>query len=317
MTKILISGGTGFVGANLIHKLIKTKNEIHVLVRTTSDLWRIKNIQKKINIHKVDLLESKKLKNIIKTINPETVYHLAAYGIKHSESNLSKTLESNIIGTANLLSSLESLDNLCRVVNVGSQAEYGKQKKNQSCKETDFLNPITAYGIAKASQTYLCNYYFLKKYPITTLRIFSPYGMYEDKGRLVADIMLSLVRKEPLTISSPSITRDFIFVEDVVDALILAAKKPNIEGEIINIGTSKKLTINELIELCPNSSQLKFNLQFSETKKRPTDKMGGIGLSSNINRASELLKWKPKFTTFEALQKTHKWFKKNIDLYEK
>jgi nucleoside-diphosphate-sugar epimerase len=316
MTKILISGGTGFVGANLIHKLIKTKNDIHVLVRTTSDLWRIKNIQKKVTIHKVDLLESKKLKNIIKMINPEIVFHLAAYGTKRSESNLSKILESNIIGTTNLLSSLESSNNLTRIVNIGSQTEYGIQKNNQYCKETDFLNPIIPYGIAKAAQTYLCNYYFLKKYPITTLRVFSPYGMYEDKGRLVADIMISLVKKEPLTISSPSITRDFIFIEDVVDALILASKKSNIEGEIINIGTSKKLTINELINLCPNLSQLKFNLQFSETKKRPTDRMGGKGLSPNINKACELLKWKPKFTTSEALQKTHTWFKKNIDLYE-
>ena len=316
MTKILISGGTGFVGANLIHKLIKTKNDIHVLVRTTSDLSRIKNIQKKVTIHKVDLLESKKLKNIIKMVNPEIVFHLAGYGIKRSESNLSKILESGIIGTANLLSSLESSNNLTRIVNIGSQVEYGIQKNNQSCKETNFLNPVTPYGITKAAQTYLCNYYFLKKHPITTLRVFSAYGMYEDKGRLVTDIMLSLVRKEPLTISSPSITRDFIFIEDVVDALILASKKSNIEGEIINIGTSKKLTINELINLCPNSYQLKFNLQFSETKKRPTDKMGGKGLSANINKASDLLKWKPKFTTLEGLQKTHRWFKKNIDLYE-
>jgi len=316
MSKILISGGTGFIGANLIHKLIKTKNEIHVLVRTKSDLWRIKDIQKRVNIHKVDLLENKKLKNIVKEINPETVFHLAAYGIKRSESNLSKTLESNIIGAANLLSSLESLDNLTRIVNVGSQSEYGGLNENHSCKETDFLNPITPYGIAKAAQTYLCNYYFLKKYPITTLRVFSPYGMYEDKGRLVADIMLSLVQNSSLTISSPSITRDFIFVEDVVDALILASKKPNVEGEIINIGSSKKLTIGELIDLCPNSSQLKSSLQFSETKKRPLDKMGGKGLSANINKASGLLKWKPKFTTSEALQKTHRWFKKNIHLYE-
>ena len=66
MSKILISGGTGFIGANLIHKLIKTKNEIHVLVRTKSDLWRIKDIQKRVNIHKVDLLEIKKLKFTVK-----------------------------------------------------------------------------------------------------------------------------------------------------------------------------------------------------------------------------------------------------------
>jgi len=73
---------------------------------------------------------------------------------------------------------------------------------------------------------------------------------------------------------------------------------------------------NKLSDLCPNSSQLKSSLQFSETKKRPLDIMGGKGLSANINKASGLLKWKPKFTTSEALQKTHRWFKKNIHLYE-
>lgn len=316
MTKILITGGTGFMGANLVHKLSSSsKNQIHLLTRNSSNYWRINNIQEKLNIHKVDLLEQKKIERIVKKINPEIVFHMAVYGIRGSENDICKTVENNILGTINLFSALENSNNLKRIVNIGTQSEYGLKTNNRSCLETDPLKPITSYGIAKTAQTHFANFYFLKKLPVVTLRVFSPFGKYEDKGRLTTDIMLSLVNNTQLTISSPFITRDFIFIDDVINALIIASKKPKIDGEIFNIGSGHKYMIKEIIELSPNASQLKSNILFSETKKRPFDQMGGKGLVANINKANKILGWKPKFSIKDGLKKSYEWFEENNYLY--
>ena len=152
MSKILITGGTGFIGSNLIRQLISTRNEIHSINKNLNNFWRISDITEKINIHNVDLIDKTSLEKTIKKINPDIVFHLAAYGINYLEKNFSETLQTNLLGTYNLFSILSDQP-LKRIVNVGSVFEYGLPNTKLGFLETDCTNPLTLYGISKSAQT--------------------------------------------------------------------------------------------------------------------------------------------------------------------
>ena len=312
---ILITGGTGFIGANLIHKLSSSKNEIHLLARNTSKFWRLDNVQEKLVSHDVDLLNLEKLKKIIKKIEPEVIYHCAAYGIKPSEKNFYNLVDINVVGTFNLFSSLSDLGGVKRIVNLGSFFEYGTKSDKKSFVETDCVNPNTIYGISKVAQTNIARYFFISKnLPVSTLRIFSPYGMYEPKGRLISDIMISLFDKKILKISSTSTIRDFIFIDDVINAIVKSGKTSKINGEIINIGYGKCYSIKEILELVSELFGKKPEIAFDVSKKREFD-IAGIQPYSNIKKASSLLNWTPKHSIEEGLKKTYKWFESNFYRY--
>ncbi len=314
MTTILVTGGTGFVGSNLVRKLSLSKNKIHLLTRNSSNFWRIDDVKKKLDIHKVDIFDKKKLEIVIKKIDPKIVFHLAAYGIKRSENDISKTLDTNIIGTHNLFSILSN-QRVKRIVNVGSVFEYGQKLNNNGFLETDCLHPLTFYGITKAAQTNIANHFFkFRSLPVTTLRLFTPYGMFEEKGRLVTDIMFAIIKNKKLKISSPKSVRDFVFIDDVIEALIKASKTPNINGKVFNIGFGESNSVENIVKLSQNFSNYKIKTMITNNQKQDYDLLGGKGYA-NITKAKKILNWKPKYSLEEGLQKTYDWYQKNISLY--
>ncbi|WP_428324015.1 NAD-dependent epimerase/dehydratase family protein [Nitrosopumilus sp.] len=311
MTKILITGGTGFVGSNLVRRLAKSNNEIHLLTKKSSNFWRIKDIKKEMNIHKVDLCEKEKLKKIINKIKPEIIFHIAAYGVQHSENNMSKILESNIIGTFNLFSVLSN-QNIKRIINVGSVFEYGESNK-KNLSEIDCLRPSSFYEITKNTQTNMANYFFkFRSLPITTLRLFTPYGRFEKKGRLITDIMLSIINKKELKITSPKVARDFIFIDDVIDVMIKASKISNINGETFNIGFGKPHSVENIIKISEKIS----NQKIQTTIVNRVDKKSKRNGYANINKAKKILNWKPKYSIEKGLKKSYGWYEKNISYYQ-
>ncbi len=314
MTIILITGGTGFVGSNLVRKLSSSKNEIHLLIRNSSDTWRIEDIKNKLNIHEVDLLNKKKLETTIKKIQPKIGFHLAAYGIRQFENDIYKTLETNLIGTFHLFSILSN-QHVKRVVNVGSVFEYGEKSSNSGFLETDCLQPLTFYGITKTAQTNIANHFFkFRSLPVTTLRLFTPYGMFEEKGRLVTDIMLAIIKNKTLKISSPKSVRDFVFIDDVVEALIKASKTPNINGKVFNIGLGEPNSVENIVKISQNFPNYKIKTMITNNQKQDYD-LFGAKRYANITKAKKILNWKPKYSIEEGLKKTYHWYQKNISLY--
>ena len=312
MSKIVITGASGFVGANLAQNLSKTKHQIHVLTRKKSKLWRLEDIKTKLNIHKVTLDNSKALKKKLLEIEPKFVFHCATYGVLPSQTNFSKLIKTNLIGTYNLLQALEECNKLSKLVNLDSSFVYGK--KNNSIKENQIAEPITPYGIVKLSQTNIVRYYSVKrKIPSITMRLFTPFGRFDQPGRLITDIMKSLITKKPLTLFSPYSKRDFIHINDVINALVLASNSPFKNGEIFNVGSGKYYSVKEFVTLASKVSKTKINVNW-KNKQREFDKLGGNGYA-NIRKISENLGWRPKITIQEGLLESYKWYKKNIRLY--
>lgn len=307
--KILITGSTGFVGACLTHKLIDLHYEVHSIIRRESNLWRIKNIIDKINLHYVDLTNVNSLEKLIHNIKPNLIYHLATYGGYLFQNDLNRIIQTNIMGTVNLVNACSKIGFDC-FINTGSSSEYGL--KSKPMEEEDILKPINNYGFSKAAATLYCQAVAKReRLPIVTLRLFSPYGYYENRGRLIPTVILSCLSGKNPKLSSPKAVRDFIFIEDVIEAYIKVIEISDIGGEIFNIGYGKQQSagevVNKIVELTGNKVR-------PEWGKVPNPRFEPVTWMADITKAKNLLNWKPKHSLEEGLSKTTEWFKKNRSL---
>lgn len=314
MSNILITGASGFIGSNLARKLVKSKNQISVIYRKQSNLWRIKDIISNLDVHMVDLDNFNTLKQKIKKIKPDIVYHFATYGVYPSQTSIATMIETNITCTINLIHALNDYGTLDKFVNLGSSFEYGPQAN--AIKENQCVNPVSPYSITKVSQTQFAKYYATKyTFSIVTLRLFHPYGMYEQPGRLISDIMSATIQNKILRLSSPYPRRDFIFIGDVIDALLKVTKTPKINGEIFNIGGGREYSVGEIVNLVQKITHKDLKILYDDKNQREFDKLGGRGFT-NLEKTKKILNWKPTHSIKQGLSKTYEWYKKHIELYE-
>ena len=313
--KILITGVTGFVGANLLRKLIDSKNDIHIIIRSTSNLWRINDIIDKVNTHICDLTNRENVENLVLKIKPQIIFHLAVYGGYQFQKESLKIINTNLIGTINLLDACCEIGFEC-FINTGSSSEYGI--KNKPMSENDLLEPINEYGIAKAAATLYCQAIGRKKnLPIFTLRLFSPYGYYEGSTRLIPYLIISCLRGSDLNLANPYAVRDFNFVEDVIDAFIETYNnKENIfPGDIFNVGNAEQHSVQEVFELVKRLTGYKEEPHWGKAKLRDSDN-AKVWIADN-DKVKKIIGWKPLHNIENGLKKNIEWFEKHLYLYEK
>lgn len=313
VTPILITGASGFVGSNLLRRLVKevSPQKVHVLLRKSSNTWRIGEILRRVRVHTVDLRSEAATKTVIRKIKPRTIFHLAVHGAyPYQQFDEREIVETNVLCAFNLMAgAIET--GFDSFVNTGTSSEYGINQK--SMREGDSLNPVTAYGISKVWSTLYGKYLSIsQKTPLTTLRLFGVYGFYEPRGRLIPNIILSILENKPCLLAHPGFTRDFVFVEDVVDAYLLAAEQYS-SGMVLNVGSGKKTTLEEVFLAVRD---------IMKSKAEPVWDRSITGLPdinrriADIKLAKKYLSWKPKTNLDDGLQQTVDWFKKNIFLYE-
>ena len=318
LEKVILTGSTGFIGANILRKFLESeKFEMHIFLRKESKLWRIEELlnDKHLKIHYVDIMDLKSLKKTIEEIQPQYILHLATYGAYPTkQTDEDKIIDTNFKGTVNLMRACQNIDYKC-FINTGSSSEYGK--KIEPMSEDDVLEPTDTYGITKAaSQMY--GYMLAKRFEknIVHIRLFSTYGYYEEGIRLVPVLAKAIIHKEKsIDMTSGKQTRDFIFVEDIVDAYLhIMEQGALLKGETINIGTGNTYSIRQLAETMKKVSGSNINLRFGAIKDRPNETYIWC---SNPKKMKKMLDWKPKHTLEEGLLKTMKWFEENIELYTK
>ncbi len=311
--RILITGATGFVGANLTRRLVGKKYDTQILIRKSSNPWRIFDIQDKLETHYVDITNFDSLKKVVRKINPKVIFHLAASGMYAGISSSPQDLvKVNAIGTLNLIEALNDTDYKCMVI-TGSSAEYGP--KNTPMKEEDIAVPTTFYGVAKLTAT-LYSQMAAKSYrkPIIVLRLFSPFGPYDDKSRLIPYVIAQALRNEPVHLENSNAVRDFIFTEDVINAYFKSIPHAaNIAGEVINIGSGHQRSVSEIVEkilrITNSKSKPYWKIQEAHPQESPM-------WQADIKRAKSDLNWTPATSLEEALQKTVFWFKDNLSYYK-
>lgn len=311
MKRILVTGAAGFVGACLVEDLVKENYDVSIIVRKTSNLWRLNKVIDKIKIYYCDITNKIELGNIAEKINPEYIFHLATYGAYYFQDNDDLIIKTNVIGTRNLIEAFSKI-NYKAFVNVGSSSEYGT--KNEAMKESDFLEPINVYGVTKATATLYCNMiYNTQKKPIGTVRFFSIYGNYEDKTRLIPSVILSCLKGQNPKLANEEAVRDFIYVKDVIEFLKLVAFTEKIGGKIYNLGSGLQHSVKEMSEAIINESGVKVKPIWGQLEGRKSDT---LKWEADMSLVKEELNWIPKYDLNEGIKESIKWFQDNISLYD-
>lgn len=309
---ILITGGGGFIGANLTRRLLDLGYEVHIIWRKGGDPWRIKDIKSKVHLHTTELGNLEKLTTLLKKINPIAIYHLATYSSYRNQDEVEKIYDVSVNGTLNLL--LASREISYKIfVNTGSSSEYGFSDKPM--KEADTLRPISFYASAKSAQTLLCqtfSYHYNKN--IVTIRPFSVYGPYEQKDRFIPVITNSLIKGRPINITSGKQRRDFIYIDDLIEIYIKTLTYANkISGKVINAGSGVEYTNDEIVKTLFKVTGKSVPVKKGKFAKRIWDSPHWV---ADINNVKKTLNWQPKFSLEKGLLKNYDWFLKNESLYE-
>lgn len=309
--RILITGATGFVGACLTRRLVNLSGKVHVIVRQSSNLWRIKDLADKINLHYVDLTDIVSLSKMVQRIKPEIIFHLATYGGYHFQQDANKIFETNLTGTRNLLTALSTVG-FKAMINTGSSSEYGIKKRPMS--EDDLLEPVTEYGVSKAAATLYCQAVARKNnLPVCTLRLFSPYGFFEGAQRLIPSVILACLSGRDPELSSKNPVRDFVFTEDVVDAYLKTASASNLTGQIFNIGSGEEYSVETVVKKIIALTGKKVSPRWGGVKNLRLEPTTWV---ADISKTRKFLKWKPVYNLDSGLEKTVNWFRKNHRLYK-
>jgi nucleoside-diphosphate-sugar epimerase len=306
----LITGASGFIGSIIVRRLVGQHKNVHLVLRNDSNPWRINTILDKVKIHISDLSRLSDLVEIIKETKPNIIYHLATNGGYSYQNDADQIINTNILGTWNLLKACNSTD-YDLFVNTGSSSEYGFKKLPM--RETDLLEPASYYAVTKCTQTLLCRYVARQeKRPIVTLRPFSVYGPYEEPKRFIPTLMRSLFFGKTMKLVAPDIARDEVYVDDVADAYLKIDELKHNSGEYFNIGTGTQSTLKDIVDLTVKVTGKTSTFRWSTMKNRQWDTTSWV---ADISKAKLLLHWTPKTSLKEGLKKTWKWFQNNSHYY--
>tara|TARA_A100001011_G_C14278589_1_gene830486 strand:- start:198 stop:1100 length:903 start_codon:yes stop_codon:yes gene_type:complete len=299
MKKILVIGGTGFIGFHIIKKA-KTLN------------WKITSISKKkpkiqrkhnnVNYKFADVENFESLKKVTGE-KYDYVVNAGGYG-KHPDFNEEgeKLFFSHFLGVVNLVKIL-SKKSIKKFVQIGSSAEYGKVKSPQ--KETDKCFPKTPYAIAKYScSNFLQAISNLQKFPVTILRIFLVYGPKQDDNRILPYVIKKCLNNKKFPLTKGHQIVDFCYIDDLVDAIFKTFLSKKTNGEIFNIGTGKPISIKKIVKLIHKMIN-KGKPEFGKLKyKKETNKK----VYPNISKAKKKLKWESKVSLITGLKNTIKFY---------
>jgi len=306
----LITGAGGFIGACLARRLIENNENVHILLKKATNTWRIQDIIHKVTVHMSDLSDLQRLREIIADIKPDIIYHLATCGAYSYQNAPDSIINTNILGTWNLLKATSQI-NYELFVNTGSSSEYGFKKNPM--KETDLLEPASYYAVTKSSQTLLCSYIArLEKKPMVTLRPFSVYGPYEEQTRFVPVLLKSIYCNEKINLVSPKIARDYIYVDDIVDAYLSIDRLKKFPGEIFNIGTGVQSTIKDMVDVAMRVTGKTADCNWCGMQHRNWDTDNWV---ADISKAKRLLNWKPKTDLQIGMDLFWEWLKPNHHFY--
>ena len=310
--RIIVTGATGFIGSNIIRYSSKQGAKVSAFFLKGDDKWRINDISKDIAEYPVDLLERAELESAILQIKPQIIFHTAAYGGHAFQKDTDRIMKTNFLGTVNLLNACNNAG-FELFVNTGSSSEYGI--KFHPIKEDDLPEPMTAYGVSKLAATLYCQAVARSENkPIVTLRLFSPYGYYDEQTRLISSVTISCLKGRNPKVSSPDYVRDFVFIEDVIDAYIkVMENKDRVKGEVLNIGSGRQYSVAEAV-----GEIIKFTKNVSKPQwgKKPKHRVEPEIWQADISKAERLLNWKPKYDLSRGLKKTIDWFQENNSLYK-
>jgi nucleoside-diphosphate-sugar epimerase len=308
--RVLVTGAAGFIGANVSRRLVTDGYETTLLTGPESDCWRLTDLQHEAPIVQLDLADGEAVARAVGAARPDWILHLAAHGAYSWQTDRAAILRTNVVGTANLLEAGRHAE-VEAFVNTGSSSEYGMKKTAPT--EDDDVEPNSAYAVAKVSATMLCRHVAaVDSLNVCTLRLYSAYGPWEEPKRLVPALAVEGLHGRLPPLVNPRIARDFVWVDDIVDAYLLAARAVHREpGAVYNVGTGTQTTVGEAAEIARSVLGVEASPNWGSMPERSWDTDSWVADSSKIRRT---LNWRPTRSFREGFEALASWFKSEPDL---
>jgi nucleoside-diphosphate-sugar epimerase len=296
--RVLVTGASGFVGSHLVRRLLSVGADVQIWRGPSRSAAHLADLGARSASVPVDLRDAAQVTAAARAGQPEVVFHLAAYGVQVDQPEFQAAVEVNILGTAHLFAGLRGT--ACRrVVATGTWAEYAPS--SAPLRETDALGPLTAYGMSKAAATLLA----LRTgqttgMPVVVLRPFSVYGPGEDARKFVPAVITAALRGTSPQLTSGRQIRDYVYVEDVVDAYLAAATADITEPEVFNIASGRAAPLREVAgEILRHFPGIE--AAFGTRPERPHEV---AHVAADISQAARRLGWTPRWTLAEGLRMT-------------
>jgi len=323
MKKVIVTGGLGFIGSNLIDLLLKKKFNVLNIDKITysSNFYNTKEYKNSKNYKFIKLdIKDKKLKKILFEYKPNCIFNLAAEThVDRSIDNPESFIQSNIVGVYNLLENFKiySQKYNSKLIHISTDEVYGDILTGRS-SETYPYHPSSPYAASKAASDHLVSSYVRTyKIPAIVTNCSNNYGPKQHPEKLIPKLIYNIMNNKSLPIYGKGTnSREWIFVKDHCEALIKVYQNGRI-GEFYNIGSNKNLSnlevSNKLIGVSKNLIELGENVKITFVKDRPGH---DVRYALNSNKIKRKLKWSPKTTFNEGIKKTFEWYKNNKTYYK-
>lgn len=306
--RVLVTGGTGFLGSHLVRELLDRGAAVHVLSRRPSQPSRIDDIRSRVRLIQGDIRIRRDVRHAVEASEPQTIFHLAAYGVDPRMRDPATIIKTNVLGMSHLLEASVDVP-YERLVNTGTCFEYGQHKSKIA--ETVALEPLNVYAASKLAAGHLCDLHRRSQgKPIVTIRPFTFFGPHESRHRLIPSVIVSVLEGRAIRITSGLQTRDYTYVADMVDAFLRAALARPAVGEYINVGSGEDLPVRDIVKRIRDlmRSDVPIEVGAVQTRKDETWR-----LCCDNAKAHTLLGWQPRLTFDEGLARTIEWFRAQRD----
>ena len=303
MSKILITGAAGFIGSNLINTLLKQECEIAVINR--SDNPNFKNIKKYIG----NICEYSFIEESILDFQPNKVFHLAGYKNRSSKiEEVSSSLKVNLMGTLNLYQALTKVSTVESIIALGTTDEYGIQ--NSSFIESSIENPISSYGFSKLCGTQLAKFFNTNfNLPVVVLRPTIVYGPFQANDMFIPSLINTLIANNDFKMTEGNQLRDFIYISDLVEAMLLISENQNCNGEIFNVGFGESLMLKDVASTIASDLNKEHLLKLGSIPYRQNEVMK---YATCIDKFCKKTGWIPKVSFKKGIELTVKHYKDNV-----
>ena len=324
MKKIIVTGGLGFIGSNLIELLLKKNFYVINIDKVTysSNFYNTKKftINKNYKFIKLDI-NNKKLFNIFLKYKPSCVFNLAAEThVDRSIDDPSHFITSNINGVFNILECFKKYcenNKKSKLIHISTDEVYGDILSGRSSERYPY-KPSSPYAASKASSDHLV-YSYVRTYnlPAIITNCSNNYGPKQHPEKLIPKLIYNIFNNKALPIYGKGLnSREWIYVMDHCEALLEVYEKGKI-GEFYNIGSNKNLNniqiCQALLKISKNLINIKSNVKIKFIKDRPGH---DLRYALNSNKIKKQLKWKPKTAFLDGIKKTFEWYLKNNDYYK-
>jgi UDP-glucose 4-epimerase len=304
--RCLVTGASGFLGSHLVRKLVHEGHQVLAAVRSSSDLWRLKDVHDRISFVFAPLKDVRSCRSEILTFRPEVTFHFAWTGGNSSKyANDCEQVFENVPGSLDL-AQIVAEAGCSTLIYAGSSLEYGKFQI--PARETDLPAPTNLYGAAKyGTEILLQGLCSASGIRFCGVRVFWTYGHMDDPSRMIPSVIASLLAGK-----SPSLTEgkqlwDFLFIEDAIRALLLLALTRDAEG-IFNLGSGMPVAVRTVVELIKDSIDASPAVQFGAVPYGPHQVMH---LEADISRLKMATGWTPQVRIEEGIRRTVGWYKEN------